>query len=103
MDRRTEDKPADVARAFPRRKPESNSPRDGKKRAHYNPPPSKPDADWALDWLRAHNALVRFEFDGTVSVTVRRIKRRGPLLVTAIIAVKDAVESRMRHAIEVHR
>lgn len=54
----------------------------------------RPDADWALDWLRAHNALVRFESDGTVSVTVRRTKRRRSLLVASIIAVKDAIEAR---------
>lgn len=57
-------------------------------------PRASPDANWALDWLRHHNALVRFESDGTVSVTVNRTKRRRPLLVTAIIAVKDAIEAR---------
>jgi hypothetical protein len=54
----------------------------------------KPDANWAFDWLRAHNATVRFESDGAVSVTVNRTKRRRPLLVTAILAVKDAIDVR---------
>ena len=54
------------------------------------PPRLRPDADWALDWLRAHNALVRFESDGTV----RRTKRRRTILVAAILAVKDAIEAR---------
>ena len=53
----------------------------------------RPDADWALDWLRGHNAMVRFESDGTVSVTVQHTKRRCPMLVTAIIMVKDAIEA----------
>ena len=58
------------------------------------PPRLRPDADWALDWLRSHNAMVRFESDGTASVTVRRTKRRRTILVAAIIAVKDAIEAR---------
>ena len=53
----------------------------------------KPDANWAFDWLQAHNATVRFESDGTAAVTVNRTKRRRAILVTAIIAVKDAIEA----------
>jgi hypothetical protein len=44
---------------------------------------------WAVDWLRAHNASVRFQRDGTVAVGVGRIVRYRPTLMTAVIAVRD--------------
>jgi hypothetical protein len=50
----------------------------------------QPDADWAFNWLRAHNALVRFESDGTVSVTVCRTKRRRTILVASALQARAA-------------
>lgn len=47
----------------------------------------------AIDWLRKHNALVRFESDGSVSVKVNRHKRRRPTLTEAIRAVESALGS----------
>ncbi len=53
--------------------------------------PTRPQA--AIAWLRAHNALVRFESDRTVSVKVNRTKRRRPTLALAILAVEREFEA----------
>ena len=49
-------------------------------------------AEAALAWLRAHNALVRFESNGTVSVTVSCYKRRRATLDEAVHALRVKLE-----------
>lgn len=45
----------------------------------------------AVRWCREHNALVRFESDGTVSVKVNGKTRRRPILTDAVNALATAL------------
>ncbi len=42
----------------------------------------------ALAWCRLHNAFVRFESDGTVTIKVGEYRRRRPTLVDAVDAMR---------------
>lgn len=44
----------------------------------------------AVAWCRLHNALVRFESDGTVTVRMNGASRRRPTLVEAVEAHRTA-------------
>jgi len=43
----------------------------------------------ALAWCRTHNAFVRFESNGTVTVKVNELRRRRPTFLEAVVAMKE--------------
>lgn len=46
----------------------------------------------AISWCRKHNAYVRFESDGSVSVKVNDMKRRRATLIEAVQSLIDRLD-----------
>ncbi len=51
----------------------------------------------AVAWCRTHNAMVRFESDGSVTVKVNGKQRRRPVLIAAVNALAGALAAPERN------